>query len=310
TVNTSNAGPYTIRYNVKDSQGLSAEEKTRIVIVQEQSHSGGGGGGGGGSSSGGGAVILLNESNKGQDNLPTEPIEPTEPTGTGSLSRQCPLLLTYLRKGRNNPVEEVKKLQVFLRDFEGFNLLEISGVFDDATFSAVSEFQKRYGNEVLGEWGISDSTGYVYITTKNKVNEIYCQLEIPLTDDESAIILASRQNLSNLVDANQAGDSRKEEQSQNGSTESTSSLGFTIIGNGSNKDGENEGELSNDIKPSFFASLIGAFSQKLFKNIPLWLFFGLGLGLLLILFAVYYFVWRAKKKAMLLSQLLQSIQLK
>jgi len=39
----------------------------------------------------------------------------------------------------------------------------------------VSIFQTRYREAVLDPWGITDPTGYVYITTTLTINQIYCQ---------------------------------------------------------------------------------------------------------------------------------------
>lgn len=84
-------------------------------------------------------------------------------------------LLEYIRLGWNNNPLEVVKLQVFLNYFEGFNL-PITGVYTLADFNAVSIFQARYGRDILGPWGISDSTGFVFITTRMAINNIVCHL--------------------------------------------------------------------------------------------------------------------------------------
>jgi len=99
-----------------------------------------------------------------------------------SSEQSCNYLLEYLKIGADNNPIEVKKLQTFLRDYEGFSNLEATGIFDQTTFEAVSKFQEKYGSEVLQPWGLDSRTGYVYITTKNKVNEIYCKNTIALTD--------------------------------------------------------------------------------------------------------------------------------
>lgn len=92
----------------------------------------------------------------------------------------CPLLLNYLRITQLNPVEEVMKLQGFLNDYEGANL-EITGIFDHLTFGEIVKFQVKYADDILTPWGIDFPTGYVYITTRNKINEIYCGSIISLT---------------------------------------------------------------------------------------------------------------------------------
>jgi len=85
-----------------------------------------------------------------------------------------PFLLEYIKWGMNNNPYEVRKLQAFLIVFEKENRLTVSGYYDRATFEAVERFQKKYGPDVLGPWGITDSTGYVFITTKLAINNVYC----------------------------------------------------------------------------------------------------------------------------------------
>lgn len=85
-----------------------------------------------------------------------------------------PLLITYLKQGRANNTIEVRKLQKFLMMYEGFPLLRETGIFDADTFTAVVAFQEKYTADILGPWQAPRSTGYVYKTTKKKVNDLYC----------------------------------------------------------------------------------------------------------------------------------------
>lgn len=110
---------------------------------------GGGGGGGGGSRSGGRIAV-------------------PEPYTCGIL------LHKFIKYGQANDRLEVIKLQIFLRVFEGFTNLRVTGVYDLPTYRAVEIFQKRYSQDVLGPWGITDSTGYVFITTRLAINNIFC----------------------------------------------------------------------------------------------------------------------------------------
>lgn len=104
-----------------------------------------------------------------------------------------PYLKTHMRRGYNNDSAEVLKLQTFLKEHLPYDLSE-SGQYDSATEAAVSDFQERYRSLVLDPWGISEPTGYVYLTTKKAINEIICRHEIafPLTPDEEQIIAQSR----------------------------------------------------------------------------------------------------------------------
>ena len=129
---------------------------------------GGGGGGssggsGGGSSSGGSGGYLA-------------------VTPTTKLPAACPVyLLKFIKFGEANDPVEVAKLQTFLRDYEGFSNIAITGFYDEATLAAVMIFQVRYKEAILTPWGIDFPTGYVYITTTLAINNLYCERD-PATD--------------------------------------------------------------------------------------------------------------------------------
>ena len=109
----------------------------------------------------------------------------------GATTEFCPeYLLEYIKFGNsgNNPAEVIK-LQIFLNNFEAFNLA-VNGTYDDASHNAVHAFQKKWQERVLTPWGATQSTGYVYYTTKKTINEIYCQFtrEFPLNSQQEAEI--------------------------------------------------------------------------------------------------------------------------
>ena len=92
-------------------------------------------------------------------------------------------LLEYIKLNADNNSVEVEKLERFLNEFEGENL-PVNGIYEQADFNAVSEFQEKYSEEILSPWNYGKATGYVYITTKKKINELYSQKEFPLTAEE------------------------------------------------------------------------------------------------------------------------------
>ena len=124
---------------------------------------GGGGGGSGGSGGGGGYV--------------------TTPTPTPlDLPANCqPYLRKFIHLGWDNDPVEVRKLQSFLKDFEGFSNLTVDGVYKQDDYEAVKVFQTRYSLDVLNPWGISDPTGFVFITTTLKINYLYCGVSNRIT---------------------------------------------------------------------------------------------------------------------------------
>ncbi|MDP3875101.1 MAG: peptidoglycan-binding domain-containing protein [bacterium] len=105
-------------------------------------------------------------------------------SSTEVMEIECSFLHDYMRRDFNNDPVEVLKLQAFLINFEGHQNVSLTGVFDQATFDAVSVFQMKYFSDILEPWGLTRSTGYVYITTLKKVNEIYCQRIFPLNEDQ------------------------------------------------------------------------------------------------------------------------------
>jgi hypothetical protein len=98
---------------------------------------------------------------------------PTTASNDG-VAPQCEgmYLTTYLRMGQDNDADAVKKLQIFLNAI-GIVLL-VTGEFDLATDAAVRQFQLKYLTDVLSPWGIADATGYVYKTTRAKINNMVC----------------------------------------------------------------------------------------------------------------------------------------
>ena len=114
--------------------------------------------------------------------------------GEVSLGGSCSEYLhEFIKLGANNNPDEVTKLQQFLNQFENADL-PVTGLYGEATYAAVQKFQDKYAGEVLTPWGLQGHTGYVYLTTRKKINEIYCkgQLTFPLTASQQAEIAAFR----------------------------------------------------------------------------------------------------------------------
>ncbi len=144
---------------------------------------GGGGGGGGGSNSRSGDFLV-------------QPVP--APQVLGEVFEQCQFLIHYLHIDWDNDPYEVQKLQAFLKHFEGFSDLPVTGFFDQQTFDAVVKFQERYFGEILEPWGHEAGTGFVYITTSKKINEIVCQTDFPLTAPQLLEIAEFRLFLSQI----------------------------------------------------------------------------------------------------------------
>ncbi len=113
-------------------------------------------------------------------------------------SNQCNYLTDNLRIDFNNDSQQVYKLQAFLQAYE-YDYVDLTGNFDEDTLRAVEEFQTRHADDILEPWGYEpdEATGYVYITTRQKINEIYCNQELELSTSERQEIATYRQKLNN-----------------------------------------------------------------------------------------------------------------
>ncbi len=88
-----------------------------------------------------------------------------------------PHIKTYIRYGAENTVDDVRKLETFLNEKQGESLA-VDGLYSAEDVAAVKRFQEKYASEVLGVWGLSEPTGYVYRTTLMKINSFYCSASI------------------------------------------------------------------------------------------------------------------------------------
>jgi hypothetical protein len=97
---------------------------------------------------------------------------PVSATGTEPMCAD--MFKTYMKKGKVNNVNEVKKLQKFLN-------IKTTGLFGNMTEKAVKAFQLKYKDSVLTPWKITDPTGYFYKTTQRQMNLLICSTaEIPM----------------------------------------------------------------------------------------------------------------------------------
>lgn len=107
---------------------------------------------------------------------PAQPAPSTAPTSVPT-SVCAPYMKGFIQLGANNDSEEVKKLETFLNEKQGESLT-VDGVYSAEDAEAVKRFQRKFASEVLGVWGLSEPTGYVYRTTLMKINSFYCDQAI------------------------------------------------------------------------------------------------------------------------------------
>jgi len=135
------------------------------------------GGTAGGFSSGGGSALLTSNVSGSPVNLST-----------------CPLVSTYMKIGAVNNTADVTKLQAWLNDREGIKV-NVTGTFDQATKDAVISFQRKYLGDIMGPWDATRPSGFAYITTVKKLNELACKTPLVLNASEIAIINAYKVRL-------------------------------------------------------------------------------------------------------------------
>lgn len=177
-------GTYTVRENDAPNYAGASVNCTDIVISEEQTttctftnddfvHSGGG--------SGGAPTVAGASTETPNTGTPTDTGNQT-PTGQvlGESTCSAIYLNDFLAFGKKNNPEQVKLLQIFLNEELALSpALVVDGVFGESTKSAVIAFQEKYASEILTPWapfGLSNGkgTGYVYKTTKWKINMIKC----------------------------------------------------------------------------------------------------------------------------------------
>lgn len=102
-----------------------------------------------------------------------------EVLGASTDSQFCPYLVEYLNiDGANNP-DEVNKAKAFFNAYLGLSL-PLDGIFDEALFKAVVDFQTMFKKDILDTWVEAypfldnEATGYIYQTTLWKINNIVC----------------------------------------------------------------------------------------------------------------------------------------
>lgn len=96
-------------------------------------------------------------------------------TTTADVAEACSgkYITDYMRRGMANNAEQVTKLQTFLAE-QGMFAVAPTGFFGPVTEASVNSFQVKYATDILTPWNETLPTGYVFKTTRAKINNIKC----------------------------------------------------------------------------------------------------------------------------------------
>ncbi len=155
--------------------------------------------GGGSTSSGNGSSVSSTETSSGSSNMSGR-----RRSSSGSSGSSCALINTYMRSGAANDSAEVTKLQSFFKNTLGYDV-DVNGIFDQKTVTAVKAFQNKYAETIMAPWGITEATGNVYITTLKQINKLACSQPLTLDSSELAIINSYRNGNKSVSGVNQVG---------------------------------------------------------------------------------------------------------
>lgn len=102
----------------------------------------------------------------------------------------------FLRRGYQNNVEAVNKIQKFLNNYMNAGLKE-DGKFGAMTEQWLKKFQLKHADKILAPWGFNAPTGIFYLTTQTEMNNIMCpdlNLAIPVLTPFEANPLAPKRD--------------------------------------------------------------------------------------------------------------------
>ena len=196
TASTLSVGTHSMTITFNDrANNIESGASPVLTVTIENTASGGGGGGGGGSRRKvcQDPTAVNFDASTGTINDLSKCIYPVGTGGTptggttqvgGSTGASCvdigPLVInTPIRFTQTNNVADVTLMEKFLNAYENESLT-VNGIYERVDYDAVNRFQRKYASSILTPWGISEPTGYVYITTLKKIKEIVASKCAPL----------------------------------------------------------------------------------------------------------------------------------
>ncbi len=108
---------------------------------------------------------------------PTEPEpEPFNEVIMPDLSEHCEdgvYLYATIRRHQVNNYKQSLRLEEFINTYLDGNVI-VDGYYGDNDKAIIRRFQMEHYDEILAPWGLGHATGFIYETTRNKINEIVC----------------------------------------------------------------------------------------------------------------------------------------
>ena len=150
------------------------------------------GGGNTGSSGGGGTYYYGTGSSSSGSSASASATSTSRMANTTQAA--CQTMTRPMRMGLNNDPSEVALLQQSLNKLMNASL-SVTGTFDQATQDAVKAFQTAHASDILAPWGLTSPTGYVYLTTLKKLNELDCGVPQALSAADMSAIAAYRSGM-------------------------------------------------------------------------------------------------------------------
>lgn len=157
-----------------DEYDVLADKSVSVTLTDDDENSSNGGGGGGSSGSKKYACHDQNAVNYNPKYTHKQSLcvygqvlgAATEP-----LSCSSELFLTRpIKFGAKNNVNDVMLLEKYLNTYENANI-PVDGIYSQEDFNLVVKWQEKWGEDILGPWGITKGTGYVFMTSLAKIRK-------------------------------------------------------------------------------------------------------------------------------------------
>ncbi len=168
----------TITISINDAlsdDAFDASADKTIAVVLNNNDDGGGSSSGGGGSSTKYACHDLNATNYNPKYKSKPSLCKYGEVLGASTTLSCeviPYLTQPIKLGAVNNPNDVVLLEQYLNTYEGLNI-PVDGVYSQSDFNDVVKWQEKYSQDILSPWGITKGTGYVFMTSLQKIKQVH-----------------------------------------------------------------------------------------------------------------------------------------